>query len=269
VTAPAPAAASGSRRPAKPRRSALVYVGLGAVVAITIWAANQISFDVGKITANWDRGLKIIGEVLTINWSFFPRTVDPFIQTFQIAIIAAIVGCAVALPFAFIASRVTAPGRWTMTIDRWVLNVIRALPDLLYAMIFVAALSIGPTAGILALILFNIGVMAKLLSETVDAVDTGPMEAAQAAGASHSQTVRSSVLPQVLPNYVAFALYIFELNIRASTVIGLVGAGGIGMLLGAQLARFNFGNIGLIILEIFVIVMLIELASTALRRRLV
>jgi len=95
------------------------------------------------------------------------------------------------------------------------------------------------------------------------------MEAAQAAGATHAQTVRSSVLPQVLPNYVAFALYIFELDIRASTVIGLTGAGGIGVLLGAQLARFNFDNIGMIIVEIFVVVLLIELASNSLRRRLV
>ena len=269
MTTAAPPTTSRSRRPAKPGRPKLVYVGLLGFVAITLWAGWLTGFDASKIVENWDRGISIVLEVLDINWAFFPRTVDPFIETFQIAIIAAIVGCVVALPFAFIASRVTAPGRWWMTLDRWVLNVIRALPDLLYAMIFVAALSVGPTAGILALILFNIGVMAKLLSETVDAVDTGPMEAAQAAGATHSQTVRSSVLPQVLPNYIAFALYIFELNIRASTVVGLVGAGGIGMLLSAQLARFNFGNIGLIILEIFVIVLLIELASNALRRRLV
>ncbi len=269
MTSAAPPAAPAPRRPVKPGRSPLVYAGLIGFVAVTVWAAATINFDLSKIAQNWDRGISIILEVLNINWAFFQRTVDPFIQTFQIAIIAAIVGCAVALPFAFIASRVTAPNRWSMTLDRWVLNVIRALPDLLYAMIFVAALSVGPTAGILALIFFNIGVMAKLLSETVDAVDTGPMEAAQAAGATHSQTVRSSVLPQVMPNYVAFALYIFELNIRASTVIGLVGAGGIGMLLSAQLARFNFGNIGMIILEVFVIVLLIELASNALRRRLV
>jgi phosphonate transport system permease protein len=268
MTKPAPATPS-TRRPAKPRPSLLLPFGLAVGVILTLWAAWTIGFDLGRIAANWDRGITIIGEVMDVDWSFFPRTVDPMIQTFQIAIIAAIVGCAVALPFAFIASRVTAFSRWSMTLDRWVLNVIRALPDLLYAMIFVAALSVGPTAGILALIFFNLGVMAKLLSETVDAVDTGPMEAAQAAGATHVQTVRSSVLPQVLPNYVSFALYIFELNIRASTVIGLTGAGGIGVLLGAQLARFNFPQIGMIIVEIFVVVLLIELASNALRRRLV
>jgi phosphonate transport system permease protein len=264
-----PAISPASRRPVKPRPSLLVPGGLLATLLITLWAAWAIGFDLGEIAANWHRGIAIIGEVLNVDWSFFPRTVEPMLQTVQIAIVAAIVGCAVALPFAFVASRVTAPNGWSMTIDRWLLNVVRALPDLLYAMIFVAALSVGPTAGILALIFFNLGVMAKLLSETVDAVDTGPMEAARASGAAHLQAVRSSVLPQVLPSYVAFALYIFELNIRASTVIGLTGAGGIGVLLGAQLARFNFPQIGMIILEIFVIVLLIELASNALRRRLI
>lgn len=258
-----------SRRPAKPRRSPLLPIGLIGAVVLTGVSARLVGFDLLDLIRNWDRGMGIIGEVLDINWGFFPRTVDPLIATIQMAIIASIIGCTMALPLAFIASRVTAPNRWSMTIDRSVLNVIRALPDLLYAMIFVAALSIGPTAGILALILFNVGVMAKLLSETVDAVDTGPMEAAQATGASHTQTVRSSVLPQVLPNYVAFSLYIFELNVRASTVIGLVGAGGIGFLLSIQMAAFNYGNVGLIILELFVLVLLIELLSNALRRRLV
>lgn len=269
MAAPASFAPSASRRPAKPRRSPLVPLGLLGALVLTAASAWLVGLDPGAIVANWDRGAGIIGEVLDVNWGFFPRTVDPLLATIQMAIIASIVGCAVALPLAFLASRVTAPNRWAMLVDRSVLNVIRALPDLLYALIFVAALSIGPTAGILALIVFNIGVMAKLLSETVDAVDTGPMEAARASGASHTQTVRSSVLPQVLPNYVAFALYIFELNVRASTVIGLTGAGGIGFLLRIQMDVFAYGNVGLIIVELFVLVLVIELASNALRRRLV
>lgn len=262
-------AAEGSRRPPKPRRSPLLALGLLGAVALTVVSMWTVGFDPGELISNWDRGMGIIGEILDVNWSFFSETIDPLIVTIQMAVIASLAGCAIALPLAFIASRVTAPNRWSLSIDRAALNIIRALPDLLYAMIFVAALSIGPTAGILALIFFNVGVMAKLLSETVDAADMGPMEAAQASGASHTQMVRSSVLPQVLPNYVAFALYIFELNIRASTVIGLVGAGGLGFLLGIQMAAFNYGNVGLIIIELFVLVLLIELVSNALRRRLV
>lgn len=265
-TSPAPRT---TRRPQRPRGSRLVPIGLLAAVLLTAWSWITVGIDLGKMRDSIAAGAGILGEVLDINWAFFPRTVEPLIETIQIAIIATILGCAIALPLSFIASRVTTPNAWLMRLDRWVLNVIRALPDLLYAMIFVAALSVGVTAGILALVFFNIGVMAKLLSETVDAVDTGPMEAAQASGATHWQTIRASVFPQVTPNYVSFALYIFELNIRASTVLGLVGAGGIGLLLTVQMDMFRYGNIGLIILEIFVLVLLIELASNALRRRLV
>jgi len=269
VTAPTVAAEQRSRRPSKPKRGWLLPIGLLAGVLLTLWSAWGIGFEPLSLIEDAGRGLTIIFDVLTPNWAFFPNTVDPMIQTFQMAVIASIVGCAIGLPVAFLASRVTSPTRWVLWLDRGVLSVVRALPDLLYAMIFVAALSIGPTAGILALILFNLGVMAKLLSETVDAVDRGPMEAAQAAGASHTQTVRRSILPQVMPNYVAFSLYIFELNIRASTVLGLVGAGGIGMLLSTQIQYGLWSNVGLIIFEIFIFVLVIELASISLRRKLV
>jgi phosphonate transport system permease protein len=102
----------------------------------------------------------------------------------------------------------------------------------------------------------------------VDAVDRGPLEAANASGAAHVEVVRTAVLPQVLPNYVAYSLYVFELNIRASAVIGITGAGGIGNTLNAQMGFFNYENVGLIVLEIFFLVLAIELVSIALRRRL-
>lgn len=242
-------------------------------VVITLWFAAPtpigIGFDLGKLAANWSRGQRILGELLSPNFAFFPQTVRPLIETFQMAVVACVIGCAVALPLSFLASRVTSPGRWVLWLDRSVLSVIRALPDLLYAVVFVAAVGIGPLAGVLALILFNIGVVAKLLSETVDAVDTGPIEAAWAVGATRTQMVRSAALPQVMPNFIAFALYTFELNIRASTVLGIVGAGGLGTTLNTQMRAFNFENVGLVVLELFVLVMLIELVSVSLRRRLV
>jgi phosphonate transport system permease protein len=133
----------------------------------------------------------------------------------------------------------------------------------------VAAVGIGPLPGIAALVFFNLGIVAKLLSETVDSVDVGPIEAARAGGAGRVQTVRWAVLPQVLPNYVAYSLYTFELNIRASTVIGIVGAGGIGNLLFTQYRFFNWSNVSVIVVELFALVVLIEFISIGLRRRLV
>lgn len=264
-------AARRTARPSPPGRSLLVPAGVLGAVLLTLWAGSRqfgIGFEPFELFADLGRGREILAEVFQPNFAFFPRTVEPMLETIQMAIIASTIGCAVALPAAFLASRVTAPGRITFGVSRSVLSVIRALPDLLYALVFVTAVSIGPLAGILALIFFNIGVGAKLLSETVDAVDRGPLEAANAAGAAHVEMVRTAVLPQVLPNYVAYSLYVFELNIRASTVIGIVGAGGIGNTLNAQMGFFNFSNVGLIVLELFVLVLAIELVSIALRRRL-
>jgi phosphonate transport system permease protein len=268
VTAPALV----SRRPQKPRRSLLVPTGLIGALIVTIWAAAPppigIGVDFRALVANFARGREILAEVFSPNFAFFPQTIRPLIETFQMAVIACVIGCGIALPVAFLASRVTSPNRWVLGIDRSVLNVIRALPDLLYAMVFVAAIGIGPSAGILALIVFNIGVLAKLLSESVDAVDRGPIEAAVASGATRTEMIRTSVYPQVLPSFLAFSLYVFELNIRASTVIGIVGAGGIGNVLNTQIKFFNFSNVGLVILELFVLVLAIELVSITLRRRM-
>ncbi|MGH9167736.1 MAG: PhnE/PtxC family ABC transporter permease, partial [Acidimicrobiia bacterium] len=163
----------------------------------------------------------------------------------------------------------TAPNPLTFLVSRSFMNIIRTMPDLFWAMLFVVAVGFNAFAGALALLFFSLAIMAKLFSETVDAVDPGPLEAARAAGARHTAAVQASVLPQVLPNYVAYALYIFEINIRASVVLGLVGAGGIGRVLEAQRAFFRFDRIMGIVLIIFVIVFLLEQLSVTLRRRLV
>jgi phosphonate transport system permease protein len=256
-------------RPAAPGRSLTVPIALLAFLAVTVWAGIAIDFNPVEIVEGIGGADRIVGALVDPNWAFLSQTAQPMLETFQMAVIATAIGCAVALPLAFLASRVTAPNRIAYSVDRSVLNVIRAIPDILYALIFVSAVSIGPLAGILALILFNIGVVAKLLSETVDGVDTGPIEAARAGGAGRIQTIGSSVLPQVMPNYVAYSLYTFELNIRASTVIGIVGAGGIGNVLNTQLKFFNYSNVSVVIIELFVFVLVIEFISIALRRRLV
>lgn len=268
-TATAPAA---ERRPPKPRGSLAVPIGLVAFLAITWVSLSEelgIGFDLFAILEDITRGGGILAELGQPNWSFVPRTLQPMLETIQMAIIAAVLGCGLALPVAFLASRVTSPNLVTFLLDRGVLSVVRALPDILYALVFVAALGVGVLPGILALLFFNVGVVAKLLSETVDGVDTGPIEAARAAGAGRIQSVRWAVLPQVLPNYVAYSLYTFELNVRASTVIGIVGAGGIGNVLNTQIKFFNYGNVAVVILELFVLVFLIEIVSIWLRRRLV
>ncbi|HSM34225.1 MAG TPA: phosphonate ABC transporter, permease protein PhnE [Anaerolineae bacterium] len=266
------AAAQASHRPTKPPRSRAIYAGLVAFVAITLVSVSEewgIGLDLGSIVEDLGNGRVILEQLLAPNWAFLPRVVDPLLETFQIAVVAAFIGCGLALPISFFASRTTVPNHPTLTVSRGLLSVVRAIPDFLYALLFVAAVGIGPLPGILALIFFNVGVVAKLLSETVDSVDTGPIEAVDAGGSTRTQMVRWAVLPQVLPNYVAFSLYAFELNVRASTVLGFVGAGGIGFLLRVQYQFGFWSNVSVIIICLFFIVFAIELVSIRLRRRLV
>src|SRR5688572_6298332 len=132
------AAPARSRRPTRPRRSPVTIVGLGIAAVITVWSAIGIGVDLVGLLEDITRGTGILSDILRPDFSFFPETIGPLIETFQMAVIASVVGCAVGLPAAFLASRVTAPNRWVLAADRAVLSVVRALPDLLYAMVFVA-----------------------------------------------------------------------------------------------------------------------------------
>jgi len=275
------AAADARSRPAKPRPSLAVPLGIVSFLVITWLAVSRefgIGLDVGELIGNLTRIEGLLWRVstdqadrglLNPNWPFLPQTAEPMLETLQMAVIASAIGCGLALPIAFFVSRVTTPNAGVFNAGRSVLSVIRAIPDILYALIFIAALGVGPLPGILALIFFNVGVVVKLLSETVDGVDVGPIEAGRASGASRAQTVRWAVMPQVLPNYVAYSLYVFELNIRASTVLGIVGAGGIGRILYREYSLFHWSNLSVVIVEVFVFVILIEFVSIWLRRRLV
>jgi phosphonate transport system permease protein len=272
---------SSTRRPAKPARSPFLLLGFVAFLVLTYLSLSKqfgIGLDLRQLIDDFGRVSTVLWRdnpnpakhgLLEPNWAYLGQTVGPMLETFQMAVIASVIGCGAALPISFLASRLTSAGRVTLWITRSALSVIRAIPDILYALVFVAAVGIGPLPGVLALILFNIGVVAKLLSETVDGVDQGPTEAARAAGSNQLQTVRWAVLPQVFPNYVAYSLYTFELNIRASTVLGIVGAGGIGRELLAQYKLFNWSNVAVTIVELFVLVFVIEVVSIWLRRRLV
>ena len=257
-------------RPAPPRKSARPYVIALAFVSFTVFSANRVGFSIGRIADNFDKAKLLLEKFWPPDWEWAAENVPgPMVETVQIAVLAAIIGCMAALPIAFWASRLTANNRWVYYLDKGFLNVVRTIPDIFWAMLFVSAIGFGAFAGLLALIVFSLSITGKLLSETVDSADPGPLEAAKSTGAGHTQAVQASVLPQVLPNYVAYALYIFELDIRASAVLGLVGAGGIGRVLEAQRAFFRFDRITAVVIVVFVIVFLIEQVSVFVRRRLV
>ncbi|MDN4472535.1 phosphonate ABC transporter, permease protein PhnE [Demequina zhanjiangensis] len=266
VASPAPA---GVARPKKPAPSRFLIAGLAVTAAITVWAAWEIDFTLGPLFENFANGWVVVEQFLRPNWGYLDNAWTAWLETISIAIVASFFGVAVGLIFAYMASNVTNRSTRLYRLTKWFLSVLRSLPDVAYVLIFVALVGVGSLAGILALFIFNIGIAAKLTSETIDAVDPGPLEAADAAGNGTFSRARWAVQPQILPNFLSYALYIFELNIRSSVVIGYAGGGGIGYLIQVQFARFNYENVSAIVISMFLVVLLIDQLSQYLRRRLV
>ena len=261
-------AAALSRRPPRPRTAWKGWLVVAVVLGITAWTGIAIGVDIPDLLANWRNGFANMAALTQPDYWFFPQTLPALVETIQMAVMATAIASVVGLPISFAASRVTNPSRPFMLAVRSVMNVVRAVPDLLYAAILVSVVGTGVLSGTIALVLFNTAIIVKLVSEALDAVDTGGQEAALAAGATWPKADRAAVLPEILPSFASQVLYTFELNIRASTVIGLVGAGGLGMLIDKVRTFYHYHALSLIILEILVVVLVLEIASSSLRKRL-
>jgi len=268
----APTAARRAAPPPRPRtwpRTLAIVLVLVAVTAITASPQWGVAFGLDGIIRNWRNGTDKIAELFQVDWTFFPRTLPPLVQTIQMAIAATAVSAVLSLPLSLLAARPTNPWTPGRLAVRAVLNVIRAVPDLLYAAILVAMVGVGALPGILALVLFDVAIIVKLVAEAIEATEGGAIEAGRAAGGTQLQIDRTMALPDVWPAFASQTLYVFELNVRVSSVLGLVGAGGTGLLIDAVRTFYRYDQLSLIILEILVVVVLIELASSAIRRRLV
>ena len=187
--------------------------------------------------------------------------------TLQIALWGTVLAIVIAVPLGLAAARNVAPP-WVQQPVRRVLDLLRAVPDLVVGTIFLVAVGLGPFAGVLALAVNTGGVLGKLFSEAVEAIDPRPVEGVRATGAATLQELSWGVLPQVMPLWTSYALYRFESNARSATVLGLIGAGGIGQTLFDSLNAFQYGATAAIVIVIVVAVSLIDLLSQALRSRL-
>ena len=249
---------------------------LAVVAGIVVLAFRQTGFDIAALFTGAADFWRFFGRLVPppseigSNWgTYLPQLAKPLIETLQIAYVGTFFGTLLALPLIFLASANTALDPVSMWVARVLLTVLRSIPDLLWAAILVPILVVGPLPGAVALTMFSIGVLAKLGSETVEAIDPGPLEALRAAGAGRLATIVYAVVPQVAATMVSYVLYVFEINVRASVIIGLVGAGGIGFLLQVQLNFFNYTRVGLIIVVIFAVVLVIDGLSVWARSRLI
>jgi len=203
------------------------------------------------------------------DWAYIPAMIGPLAETAQMALLGTTFGGILAVPTVLMAARNVNSNRGIYLAARTVMNFIRTMPDILLAALFVPVLGVGPLAGAAALTLFSFGIICKLSSESIEAIDPGPLEAMDAVGSGKLSQIAFAVVPQILPQFTAHVLYVLEINVRVAGILGMVGAGGIGMWLNTSMALFQYRKAAAIILMFFVSVMLIDYASRKLRERLI
>ncbi len=225
-------------------------------------------------TVNWElqgRQVTNVGD-----WEFSEElklAIEKMIETIFIGMMATFFGIILSVPFSFLAARNLMRGNpFTLGIYylvRTVLNIIRSIEPLIWAIIAIIIVGLGPFAGILALVLHSIAALGKLYSEAIESIDPGPIEAVQATGANWFQTVMYGVVPQIIPPFVSFTIYRWDINIRMSTVIGLVGGGGIGYLLTQWIRMLDYGAAGIAVWFIAITVAILDYLSAEIRERFV
>jgi phosphonate transport system permease protein len=190
-------------------------------------------------------------------------------DTVVMAFLGTLLGAAGGFLLSFPASRNLVAGRWLYFATRRLLELARAVPELVYALIFVFAFGLGPLPGVLAIAVHTFGALGKLFAEANENVDSRPIEGVRAAGGNWFQVMRYAVVPQVLPNFASYALLRFEINVRSAAILGFVGAGGIGIELYTVIRQFIYTDISALVLLIVATVALIDMACERLRHQLI
>lgn len=227
--------------------------------------AEMRPFDLVSNSSNMLEYLKGFLEPDFSRWSEY---LGQMLVTIQIAVWGTFLAVVCAVPAGLLCSSNITPW-WVHQPLRRLMDAFRAMNEMIFALLFISAVGLGPFAGVLALFIHTLGVLAKLFSEAVEAIDERPVEGIRATGASAVDEVIYGVIPQVIPLWISYTLYRFESNVRSASVVGMVGAGGIGMLLWDAIRGFQYAETSAILIIVILTVVLIDLASAQIRKRFI
>ncbi|WLD95339.1 phosphonate ABC transporter, permease protein PhnE [Alkalihalobacillus sp. AL-G] len=261
--------------PPKPQKNPLKIIrnygfGLG-FLALFIWSFATLPIPWGRIFSqrtidNIDR---VIPKLLNPDFTFAEKVLNYMMETLFIAFAGSFMAAILAVPFGFLAAANINRNPFFNTLGKWILNADRTFPEILLALIFVVAIGPGAFAGVLAIAIHSIGMLGKLYSEVIESIDMNVVEAMEANGANKIQIFFYGIMPQVIPEFMSYAIYRFEIDVRASTILGIIGAGGIGTLLVISSRNRNWDEVGMILLVIIIFVSVIDYFSSAVRKRIV
>ncbi|MGI9586180.1 MAG: phosphonate ABC transporter, permease protein PhnE [Acidimicrobiia bacterium] len=240
-----------------------------AILIPFIWSVAGLQISIGRLWAAPGQVWILVSGMFPPDFSDMGRLMAKLLESIYVAWIGTMIGAIFSFPAGFMAASNISP-KWVVGPTRAILSAIRAFPELILAVIFIVPFGLGPFTGAMAIGLHSIGTLGKLTSEVIEGVDDGPVEAIQSSGGTRTQQMRFGVVPQAMPNIVAYWLYRFEINVRASAVLGLVGAGGIGAEIVARLRfRADWPKAGAALILTIVAVLIIDAASAAIRRRII
>ena len=254
------------------KRGIKSFAILAIVIALVIW-----SVDVTVVQdTDWERMgslaqvLESAGRFFDIDWALFPDLIGPTIETFMIACLGTLLGVIICVPIAwFGALNITPYKPLTYPIARLLMTLSRSIHEIVWALFFVAVVGLGAMAGIFALAVRSVGFIAKMSSEAIEDIDPGPVEAIRAVGGNAFHVLRYAIIPQVLPQVLGVIVFEWEINIRRSAILGLVGAGGLGLVFFRQMNTFNFAGVTSVSLAILGIILIGELVSYFVRKSVI
>jgi phosphonate transport system permease protein len=265
--APAPSSSGIPQHPLSRRLRA--WVGWLLVIGLLAWSWNPAEmFRVSALVADWRNMAEFGSAFLHPDFRDGSTYVSDMLVTIQIAVWGTALAIVLGVPFSILCSSNVAPA-WIVQPLRRLMDCCRAINEIVFALLFVVAVGLGPFAGVMALFVHNLGIFAKLFSEAVEAIDPRPVEGIRATGAGRVQEVVFGVVPQVLPLWTSFMLYRLETNVRSATTLGIVGAGGIGQTLYESIRSFHYAETAAQVIVVVLTVMAIDMASARIRRILI
>ncbi|GAC1642261.1 MAG: phosphonate ABC transporter, permease protein PhnE [Candidatus Dormibacteraceae bacterium] len=248
-------------------------IAAAVFIAIVAYTYNKTEFDLGALLTHADNMLRVLNGFSHPDTTQLPVIIQLTLVTLYTAILGTTFGAVIAVPLSFLGARNlmrrNAVGTVAYFTVRFLMAVIRSIPTLFWGILWVIVIGIGPFPGVLAVTTFSVGLISKLFSEAIEATDWGPVEALTATGANPIQVVVHGVIPQVMPYMIANILYSFEVNVHSATILGAVGAGGIGLLLGEYIGLFQYSQLAMLLIVVIIMTSTIDYSSAAIRRRII
>ncbi len=238
------------------------------VAVVLVWSFHATEFSLSRLFTGLPEMMHFLRGFASpdLSWEFVSKVLRETILTVQLGIVGTVIATVFALPLSFLAAENVVKNKCLRSIPRVFFNAVRSVDTLIFALIFVVAVGLGPFAGALALSIHSMGMLGKLFYESIEHVKYGPIEAIKAVGGTRLEVVRWAIIPQAMPFFVSYFLYRLELNVRVAVVLGLVGAGGIGQMLYNYINLHRFDRASVVIAVIFALVVGIDALSARLRK---